>query len=47
MIFMNMNLDSITCMQNFDNPLEVAIGLNLIIENDLNLNMKLVLGFHL
>jgi hypothetical protein len=47
MIFMNMNLDGITCMQNFDDPIQLAFELNLIIEKDLNLNLNLVLRFAL
>jgi hypothetical protein len=40
-----MDLDSITCMRKIQYPIQVAIGLNLIIQMDLNLN--LVLGFAL
>jgi hypothetical protein len=32
MIFKNTNLDDITCMQKFEDPLQVAFGLNLRIE---------------
>jgi hypothetical protein len=32
MMFKNINLDVITCIQRFEDPLQVAIGLNLRIE---------------
>jgi hypothetical protein len=32
MIFMNMNLDGIICMQKFEDPLQLVFGLKLIIE---------------
>jgi hypothetical protein len=46
MIFMNINLDGITCMQKFEDPLHMAFGLDLI-KKDLNLNMNFELCFAL
>jgi hypothetical protein len=43
-VFMNVNLDDITCVQKIEYPIQVAFRLNLIIVKDLNLN--LVLGLH-
>jgi hypothetical protein len=45
-VFMNVNLDDITCVQKIEYPIQVAFRLNLIIEKDLNLNLNLVLGLH-
>jgi hypothetical protein len=42
MIFMNMNLDGITCMQNFEDPIEVAFGLDLITKKNLNIKFELM-----
>jgi hypothetical protein len=47
MIFMNMNLYDITCMQKFEDPIQVLFGFHLINKKDLNLNMKFELGFAL
>jgi hypothetical protein len=44
-IFMNVNLDDITCMQKFEDPTQVTFGINLIIQ--MNLNMIFELGFTL
>jgi hypothetical protein len=46
-IFMNMNLDGITCMQSFEDPTQVASRLHLINKKDLNLNMNFELSFAL
>jgi hypothetical protein len=46
MIFMNVNLDGLTCMQKFDDTLQVAFGLDLIIKEDLNLNTNFKPGLH-
>jgi hypothetical protein len=40
MIFMNVNLDDITCMQKFEDPIQVTFGFDLINKKDLNLNMN-------
>jgi hypothetical protein len=47
MIFMNMNLDVITCMQKFEDPIQLAFGLDLIIKKNFNLNMNFEIGFAL
>jgi hypothetical protein len=47
MIFINMNLDGITCMQKFEDPIQVALGLDLIIKKNLNLNVNFEVGFAL
>jgi hypothetical protein len=44
MIFINMNLDGITSMQKFEDPIQVAFEHNLIIEKDSNLNIVLRLA---
>jgi hypothetical protein len=40
MIFMNVNLDAIICMQKFEYTMQVVFGLDLIIKVDLNLNIN-------
>jgi hypothetical protein len=47
MIFMNMNLYDITCMQKFEDHIQVLFEFHLINKKDLNLNMKFELGFAL
>jgi hypothetical protein len=47
MIFMNMNLGVITCMQKFEDPIQLAFGLDLIIKKNFNLNMNFEIGFAL
>jgi hypothetical protein len=42
MIFMNMNVDGITCLQNFEDPIEVAFGLDLITKKNLNIKFELM-----
>jgi hypothetical protein len=46
MIFMNVNLDDIPRMKFFEDPMQVAFGLDLIIKKNLNLNMNFELGLH-
>jgi hypothetical protein len=46
MIFLNVNLDSLHCMQKFEDTIQVAFVLDLIIKEDLNLNMNFELGLH-
>jgi two-component SAPR family response regulator len=41
LIFMDVNLDGITCMQKIEDPIQVTFELDLIIKKDLNLNMSL------
>jgi hypothetical protein len=43
-IFMNVNLDDLTCMQKFEDPMQVAFGLDLMIKENLNMNFEL--GLH-
>jgi hypothetical protein len=38
---MNVNLYGLTCMQKFEDTIQVAFGLDLIIKENLNLNMTL------
>jgi hypothetical protein len=40
MIFNNINLDGITYIQKFEDPLQVANELKLRIQKDLNLNLN-------
>jgi hypothetical protein len=40
-IFMNMNFDGITCIQKFEDPIQVVFGLNLIIENGFEFELEL------
>jgi hypothetical protein len=47
MIFVNVNLDGITCTQEFKDPIQAAFGLDLIINKNLNLKMNFELGFAL
>jgi hypothetical protein len=47
MIFKNMNLDDITSMQKFEDPYKWHLDLIWKWKEDLNLNMKFVLGFAL
>jgi hypothetical protein len=46
MIFQDIILDGITCIKKFDDPLQVANGLKLRIEKDLNLNLNYYYGLH-
>jgi hypothetical protein len=46
MIFMNVNLDGITCIQKFEDTIQVAFGLDLIIKENLNLNINIKIGLH-
>jgi hypothetical protein len=38
---MNMNFDGITCIQKFEDPIQVEFGLNLIIENGFEFELEL------
>jgi hypothetical protein len=40
---MNVNLDDLTCMQKFEDPMQVAFGLDLMIKENLNMNFELSL----
>jgi hypothetical protein len=43
---MNVNLDGLTCMQKFEDTIQVACGPYLIIKEDLNLNINFEPSLH-